>query len=718
MAAGRIKEGLAAYHELVQLHPKEALHRIQLARALLDAGLAEQARSVAREATALEPGSAQAFSMLAWILQHDLLGRRWKKGFDYDGAVAAYRKAKELDPKDKDIRANLAILLEYDPAGKRYTARAHLKEAIAEFRELKKLDEEAGREYDDNVLYDLWYARDFKGLAEALSALPSSETRRAFVIAGLAAEQGPDLALKKSLEITTEEASRRKSMTTAGWLLLRLHRYSEAADMLLTGARGADNETQVTTFAAILKKTKLREDIKIDDTDPRAAIQRLFSLVLSDAQDYDQIRRSLSKNALRGVDSKKDEQDLRRTMSQVRAQLERSGLPLEVAGDIVLANTRYSVEGSDPPGYKVTMEAPGAKPEDWFVVREEGLYKVLEFALEGQKPPENLGWQALERLNSNDLAGARKWLDWARERIHMTGSDDPLAGRPFPYFWTKGQEGDATAVRTAALVLVRSKELAGDNLKALLQARETAKTQQLRTELDLVAAWAYSAQERWADLAPVAESLLKAYPDSMTAFRFVTHAYARTNRLDDWDKLLRERLAKHPDEIDYTRSASELATYRGDFVGARHAIQGLIDRSKASESDLNSYAWEALFLPAPIGRDSIEAAERANQLSQNANFSIMHTLACIYARAGKPAQARELLLKAMDADSMDEPEPSVWLALGEIAEQYGETDAARTMYARVEKQELEGPTSNYTLAQQRLAALKTAGAAAAKGAGH
>ena len=95
----------------------------------------------------------------------------------------------------------------------------------------------------------------------------------------------------------------------------------------------------------------------------------------------------------------------------------------------------------------------------------------------------------------------------------------------------------------------------------------------------------------------------------------------------------------------------------------------------------------------------------------------MHTLACLYARQGKTKQARDLLLKAMDVASLPEPDSAVWLALAEIAEQYGEADAARTMYARVEKDEAEVPGSNYSLAQQRLLALKNASVAAAKNAG-
>ncbi|MGH9569866.1 MAG: hypothetical protein ACRD4F_09505 [Candidatus Angelobacter sp.] len=78
---------------------------------------------------------------------------------------------------------------------------------------------------------------------------------------------------------------------------------------------------------------------------------------------------------------------------------------------------------------------------------------------------------------------------------------------------------------------------------------------------------------------------------------------------------------------------------------------------------------------------------------------------CLYAHAGKPAQARDVLLKAMDAAYLDAPDSSVWLAYGVIAEAYGEADAARAMYARVEKLTTEAPGSNYQLAQQRLASM-------------
>jgi len=716
IAAGKIKEGLAEYQQLARQHPKEALHRIQLARALLSAGLAEKARAVALQATSLEPNSAQAYSTLAWILEHDLIGRRLKKGYDLQGAIAAYRKAKELDPKDKDIRANLAMLLEYDSDGDRYTEGAQLKAAISEFKDLKKLDEATGRTYDDFVLYDLWYSREFKALEEALQALPSTDTRRGFIVGLTATKLGSEAALKKSVEITTSDELSRKALTTAGWLLLRLHKYSEAADLLTAGARGEATETQTATFAATLKKIKPREELNIDDSDPRSTLQHFFEGIFGLHQSYDQMTKLLSRNVIRSSDAKKDAQEFRQMKFQLKEKLQKNGVPFETVGDIVLNNARYSVEGNDAQGYRMTIETPGASSQHAFVIREDGSYKLLDYSMAGQSSSEDLGWEALELLNKHDLPGARQWLDWAREIIHMNGSDDPLAVQPFPYFWTKGQEADAEAIRTAALVLVPSKELKGDDLQALLKARDKAKTDQERARFDVVAAHAYSKQERWSELETVAERLLQAFPDSLTAFQWMTEVYAHTSRFDDWDKLVQDRMAKHRDELDYTRSAARLARYRGDFNKSRQLLKDLAERSKATQNDLNLFAWDALFLPTEIGQDSIEAAERANQLSQNSNYSIMHTLACLYAHTGKASQARELLLKAMDG-TLEEPDSSVWLAYGQIAEAYGEPDAAQAMYARVEKTPSEGPGSNFALAQQRLLALKNTSTTSAKNGG-
>src|SRR5262249_45195513 len=152
------------------------------------------------------------------------------------------------------------------------------------------------------------------------------------------------------------------------------------------------------------------------DDDPRGIIHRFYSTVFSTNSPYEQMLKLMSRNAVRSPDTQKEGRGFLRSMYKLREQTEKNGVPFETVGDIVLSNVRYSMEGNDPQGYRVTVETPGAAPQQAFVVREDGAYKLLEFSF-GSNLPENLGWQALDLLNKNDLPGARKWLDWAREQI-------------------------------------------------------------------------------------------------------------------------------------------------------------------------------------------------------------------------------------------------------------------------------------------------------------
>jgi len=119
LAAGRVREAIAEFQREATAAPKQALPHCRLARALLAGGMGEAARQEADRAVRLEPRSAATQRTLAWVLQHDILGRRFGAGFDRAGAVAAYRKARSLDADDEATRADLAILLEHDAQGLR-----------------------------------------------------------------------------------------------------------------------------------------------------------------------------------------------------------------------------------------------------------------------------------------------------------------------------------------------------------------------------------------------------------------------------------------------------------------------------------------------------------------------------------------------------------------------------------------------------------------------
>lgn len=709
ISSGKIKEGLAAYRQLVQQHPKEALHKVQLAQALLDAGLGEQARAIAKDAAKLDPNSALAFTVVGNTLQHDPIGRFRAKGMDYEGAIAAFKKAIALDPKDLQVRTDLATLLEYAPDGTRYAENARLKEAIAAFRELKKIDENSSRKYDDYVLYDLWYTHDYQGVLDFVSALTPNDNRRGLTLASIAVLQGKDAAVKKSLEITTDDHARSAALVVAGFALVRIRRYPEASALLSEGARGQSNETQIMRSAAIFAKTKPYEELKIDSSDPRSVVQELFGQLLSGQATRNGVK-SLVYLDPEDSDNELSEDQFQKLGASIKGQLR--DFPLVTYADLALSNMHMGVEGDDSLGYRINVEIPGAPARQVYVVRDQGRYKFAAFS--SSNSPEDLAWLVLQEVDKNNLVAARKWLDRAREKLSASSGDDPLSGHPFPYFWTKGQDADAFAMRTAALVLLPAKTLKGSRMAALDQARLSARNNLDRGRLTVVLVRAYSAQERWAEMQPLTEELIKSFPTSMLAFNLAAIGYGSLNRFDDWEKLVKVRLQEQPDEVDYLRSASQLAAYRGQFDKSREVLKTLIDKGRATPEDLNLYAWYALSLPQPIDQEALDAAGRANDLTKNANFNILHTQACVYAEAGKTSHARELLLKAMEADSMEEPNPAVLFGFGLIAEQYGELEAAAKLYSREPKPKTDTPGSTYTLAQKHLAALHSKGSETTK----
>jgi tetratricopeptide (TPR) repeat protein len=136
-------------------------------------------------------------------------------------------------------------------------------------------------------------------------------------------------------------------------------------------------------------------------------------------------------------------------------------------------------------------------------------------------------------------------------------------------------------------------------------------------------------------------------------------------------------------------------------------LKKLQDERKATANDYNSLAWLSLF-DGPVDEDALHAAQQANLLTKSSNFSVMHTLACLYAEMGKTEDARQLLLQGMKADAIEEPNGAAWFAFGRIYEQYGLPDAAAAAYRKVDKQDDETSEAEdtYLLAQQRLKKLE------------
>ena len=114
-----------------------------------------------------------------------------------------------------------------------------------------------------------------------------------------------------------------------------------------------------------------------------------------------------------------------------------------------------------------------------------------------------------------------------------------------------------------------------------------------------------------------------------------------------WRTASRERLARMPEDSIAREMLVHRAEARGEFTAIPAIIQPLIDSGRANTSDYNQYAWTAL-LAMPVPEQAVEAARMAYDETQGRNFSVAHTLACVYAATGKPREARDLLLKGLE----------------------------------------------------------------------
>jgi tetratricopeptide (TPR) repeat protein len=711
LEAGRVREALTEFRRLAELHPAEGLHHSQTALALLAGGLGDAARAEARRATEVEPKSSYAWRIYGWTLQHDLLGRRFGKGFDLPAAVAAYRKARALDTDDLATRADLAILLEHDADGERYSPRADLAGAIAEYQAIRA--DLKSKAFDTNLCIALYRAGRFTELAETARQTDASPTRDQFLILAAAATGGTDAGIREGARLIADPAQRRQAYETVGRTLAQLRLYKEAAALLDESAVGAPSAAQVRSLADVLKKTRRHEELSFPENDPQSVVPRfLIALFTASSKESDHLRSFFPRAVTAQLALEKDphgdpaEQISRLATDTVR----RSGAPRDMILDTGLAALRQNLDGDDATGYRARLAgAPGfgQNEEIFFLVREDGKWKILATG----SALGFLGVEALDRADRDDLPGARRWLDWAREELPPPGGDDPFAGSPFSRLWTKGASSDKDRVRLAAAALAAG-QAAADRVAPILEAARTSAAESDRDMIDLALARIALASRDWAKLYAPVSRLLSSKPDSEAAFELTQLALTRLSRSAEAKKAAEDRLKRSPGDRLALRALFQIAASERRYNDADRYGRELVGKGGAVAVDLNNLAWNALFA-GTISDAAIEDARRAVDMTHESSSASLHTLAALYADVGKTTEARELLFKAIEARGTDEPDEDDWYVLGRIAENYGERAAAVAAYRRVTrpKAEAEIGQSTWLLAQKRLSGLGPEGAA-------
>lgn len=695
---GKAREAFQSYRDLIAAHPKSAIYHLQKAEALLSGGLGDAARQEARLAVTLEPNSALAQKTLADVLEYDTVGRKFRPGSDYDGAIAAFRAAQKLDPDDKAIAGNLAILFEYNKEGVRYGPDAKLKDAIAEYRSLTP-DQLADLGLKNNLPFALFYAGEFSAArkaAEGLNPQPIS-----LIVACEAVAKGSQAGLAEAHRRESADSDFRQVAATAGQMLMNLRKYPLAADLLDSSASGA-NAAHTVALASMLRKAQRHEDVHYPN-DPSGLVMQFFLIAADSGFSLPKMAPLLSRSAL-VVTQRTDPDELKNQDRQLRTTFSRSGLSPEVGLDILMTMLQPSVEGSDQTGYRAKLQIPGAQNLTMFVVKETGAYKLLDAATD----PNSVGLQILDRVDANDLVGARTFLDWVRDEQHLTGGDDPLSSKAFPRIWTKGRDSDPLHMRlAAAAILVQTKPTAEQGVKLLASLQSSLQSEEDRLNCSLALVEGYAMLHEHEKRYAIASQLYSQHPDSLQMYFDVSFELRMLGRFDEADGLAKDRLKRTPDDIGPLRELVYSAIEREHYDDARKLIQQIVQAGKANAFDLNNRAWYALFT-GRISDADVDDAVKASQLSPNSP-AILHTLGCLYAEIGKTKEAREVLVQAMDLLNLDEPNSAYRFAFGRLAEQYGERDAATADYNKVDKPKdaVDVPGSTYGLAQLRLKALAT-----------
>jgi tetratricopeptide (TPR) repeat protein len=690
LTAGDVRGALTEFRKLATLHPKEAQHHIELARALLAGGLGEAARDEARRAITTEPSNARAHAMLAEVLEHDLLGRPFRKGCDVAGAVAELRKAKALDPNEPQFRLRLAGLLSRGDGDFRFGRHAHLAESIEEYRSLIKDQGKEGHRYEPQLMLVLAHAGRWDEVKAMIKTLDDVEQRDLFRILAAAATEGSPAAIR---ELGAFEATkRRQHAASVAQTLMALRLYPQAADIYELAAKGSPNATKILPLVETLRKTKPYETM-LDDS-PRGMVMKLMQAMVEG--DVDAAEKLFT--------------------PEIRAQVRRDGSAFSMpirryigddatpAGvlDLIGGALEIQQEGSDAAGYRLRMRGRQAAKNDFgfFLERRDGQ---LLIAAAG-KADESVGIAVRHLADAGKLEAARIWLNWARETVSVGGGDDPLSGPPFARLWQKEkQTATAEEIRTAAAALMAVKETAGQAAPLLASARATA-AGDTATAIDMALVGAYTQLHDWTKLLAVAEPLAKAHPDSGLAFQAWMTALVRLDKVQEAEAQANDRLKRLPKDRDAMHALSSIAAYRGDFDAAERWARRPVDELTPNASDYNHAAWVALF----VGKELEQAIEDARHATSgdDANSGSLHTLAALYAETGRNTEALQALFQSLDTRANDQPISADWFVLGRVAENYGVADAALAAYQRVEKTDGE-VLSSWDLTQRRMKGLAT-----------
>jgi tetratricopeptide (TPR) repeat protein len=481
--------------------------------------------------------------------------------------------------------------------------------------------------------------------------------------------------------------------------------YPEAADILTASARGSRTAAQLIAQANSIRNVRPFDARRIA-TDSPGALVKGFSAAIFSSDASAEYLGSLFSKQMAGPGSKISlTEQVEQGRHAVHPVIARSGLSPRVMADLIASNVQTSEDRNGDEGYRVRLTVPGSAKTTFYVVRERGQLRIL-----GSKDsPEAIGGQAIADVESGKLTEARQWLDWVREEIPLGGGDDPLSGPAFSRLWTKGSQAGDAAIRTAAATLIGMTSAANEALPQLREAVKSASDEKTRTAAELALVRALRLAESVDGALPAAQALVQSYPDSAEARQLLLSVYLQQRDWKSFEAMANKRLAEDATDVETSRLVAQALEEQGEFAKAEALYAKLANSAEGNDLDWNQFGWSAL-VAGDVTAEKIAQVQRDATAHPNL-AALLHTLASMYAEAGQTAEAREVILAAMEAWGIDEPSSECWYVFGRIAEQFGVREAALADYARVPRPDrvIVSGASTYSIAQRRIAFLSGAG---------
>jgi len=687
--------------------PENEIHLIRLADALLKAGLGFDARKAAERAVALNEESAKAYSKLAWVLQHDELGRRLRPGYDRAGAIAAYRKALELDTEEWSNYANLAILLEYNENGLRYSS-ADLREAVETYKLIG--DKLSDHGMDINLITDLLYLQDWDELDVALEKIDNQKTVSLYKIAAFGAKNNFDAAFSEASK-TGDALDRRNILSNAGELLIHIRMYSAGAVFLLEASKGSSDALSLESRADTLGKTISFENLVFDPENPEDLIKRFYkALYLSGGSDFSALKDIVSMDVFERATDKESHNNYYDEWQAIMNRGISSGLKLEVILDLILSDLKFQIKDDKNGGFHLKLIQTGLGTNldsNFYIKRIDGKLRIV--GTDSFREP--IGISVMEDIESGELENAALWLDWFLKDYgsFTREGDEPLYGHPVHGFWKKrGNDSSNIGLMkvAAAAILVTERRSSVEASLILNKGLKDLADSSLESAFYYALYFTYQSGENFEGQLKTAAWLYKNYPESEFAWSSLLGSLLNLGKYDELRDLAEERLIEDDEDSIAIDMLINMYFSKMDFDSVDRIFQDLKEKNRLSARLYNAVAWMDLFDPE-LDETALEYARQAVTLSNSNNPPILHTLSALYAEFGRCEEARTTLDRVMALSGSSDPSSDDWYVLGRIAEEYGMIDSAVYYYEKVKKPEsIAGQyDSSYTLMERRLEAI-------------